>query len=223
MPGLIFWDVDTQYDFMRADGKLYVPGAEEIIPNLERLSECAHRIGIRVVASADDHTAGDLELSETPDYVETFPHHCMRSTAGQEKIPQTALHDPLVFPPTETSAGLLASRVRGHRGDILFTKNRFDVFSNPNVEPVLAVLDPDEIAVYGVALDVCNRFAIEGLLDRRPQTRLYVVTDATKPIVADTAEPLLEAWSRRGAQLVTTADVLQFAAGRSGLEVPHRV
>jgi nicotinamidase-related amidase len=31
MAGLIFWDVDTQNDFMHADGKLYVPKAEEII------------------------------------------------------------------------------------------------------------------------------------------------------------------------------------------------
>jgi nicotinamidase-related amidase len=34
MARVIFWDVDTQYDFMRADGKLYVPDAEHIIPNL---------------------------------------------------------------------------------------------------------------------------------------------------------------------------------------------
>lgn len=32
MAGLIFWDVDTPYDFMRADGKLHLPGAEKLIP-----------------------------------------------------------------------------------------------------------------------------------------------------------------------------------------------
>ena len=26
-----FWDVDTQFDFMKPEGALYVPGAEEII------------------------------------------------------------------------------------------------------------------------------------------------------------------------------------------------
>ena len=35
MAGPIFWDVDTQYDFMRADGKPYVPESESIVPNLE--------------------------------------------------------------------------------------------------------------------------------------------------------------------------------------------
>ena len=31
---LLFWDVDTQFDFMHPAGKLYVPGAETIISNL---------------------------------------------------------------------------------------------------------------------------------------------------------------------------------------------
>lgn len=31
---LLFWDVDTQFDFMHPAGKLYVPGAETIIENL---------------------------------------------------------------------------------------------------------------------------------------------------------------------------------------------
>ncbi len=31
MAGLIFLDVDTQHDFMHADGKLYVPESESII------------------------------------------------------------------------------------------------------------------------------------------------------------------------------------------------
>ena len=48
---VIFWDVDTQYDFMRADGKLYVPGSEEIIPALRDLTRHAHDRGIPIVAS----------------------------------------------------------------------------------------------------------------------------------------------------------------------------
>jgi hypothetical protein len=31
---LLFWDVDTQFDFMHPAGKLNVPGAETIISNL---------------------------------------------------------------------------------------------------------------------------------------------------------------------------------------------
>ena len=60
----IFWDVDTQRDFMDADGKLYVPDAEAIKGNLDRLTRYAHVRGIRIVATADDHVPGHRELSD---------------------------------------------------------------------------------------------------------------------------------------------------------------
>ncbi len=208
MSGLIFWDVDTQYDFMHADGKLYVPEAEHIIPNLRRLTAHAHAQGIRVIASADDHVPGHPEISDTPDFAETFPPHCLRGTPGQRKIPETALRDPLVIEPDPQDPATLRRRVRAHEGDLLFHKHRFDVFTNPNVEPVVAALDPEVIVVYGVALDVCNRYAIEGLLARRPETRLFLVTDATKPIVAEQRDRLLADWTRRGVTIITTADAL---------------
>jgi nicotinamidase/pyrazinamidase len=211
MAGLIFWDVDTQYDFMRADGKLYVPGAEEIIPRLAALTEAAHRCGIRIVASADDHVPGHRELSDRPDYRETFPPHCMRGTPGQRKIPETALKDPLVIEPDPADPEALKARVRQHDGDILFHKHWFDVFTNPNVEPVLDELDPERIVLYGVALDVCNRYAIEGLLERRPQSRLYAVRDAMKPIDASRAEDLVKSWQARGVRLVSTEEAVVLA------------
>lgn len=208
MPGLIFWDVDTQYDFMHADGRLYVPEAETIIPNLQKLNAHAHKHGIRVIASADDHVPQHPEISDAPDFQETYPPHCMRGTRGQRKIPETALVDPLVIEPTPMDPGELSERVQTHDGDILFHKHRFDVFTNPNVEGVVEVLGPDEIVLYGVALDVCNRYAIEGLLARRPHTRLYLVTDATKPIVAEQRDRLIERWRARGVTMVTTEDAL---------------
>src|SRR2546425_12271534 len=120
MARVIFWDVDTQYDFMHADGKLYVPEAERIIANLKRLTDYAHGHGIRVVASADDHVVGHAELSDQPDWRTTFPPHCMRGTAGQKKIPETALKDALVIEPVKGDAKALADRLRAHTGDVLF-------------------------------------------------------------------------------------------------------
>ena len=40
---VIFWDVDTQVDFMLPGGKLYVPGAEKLLPNLKLLTDAARR------------------------------------------------------------------------------------------------------------------------------------------------------------------------------------
>jgi len=207
-PPVIFWDVDTQADFMHPDGKLYVPDAASLVPNLKALTDCAYAAGIRIVASADDHVRGHRELSATPDFRETFPEHCMRDTPGQARIPETRLREPLVIEPDAEDPARLADRVRAHPGDILFHKHWFDVFTNANVLPVLSVLDPQHIVLYGVAQDVCDRYAIEGLLVHRPTAKLHVVRDAMKPIDRDAGERLLHRWSDLGVQVVETYDIV---------------
>ena len=205
---LIFWDVDTQHDFMKADGRLYVPDSEAIIPVLARLTGHAHRRGIRIIASADDHVPGHRELNDQPDWRETFPPHCMRGTPGQAKIPETGLRHPLVIEPEPEDPAVLAARVRTHDGDILFHKHWFDVFTNPNVLPVLDSLAPAAVVLYGVALDVCDRYAIEGLLRHRPGFRLSLVTDAARAIHPEAVPALLADWARRGVRLTTSDEVL---------------
>jgi len=205
---LAFWDVDTQVDFMRADGKLYVPDSESIIPVLGTLTDHAHAHRIRIIASSDDHVPGHRELSTAPDWKETFPDHCMRGTPGQEKIAETALRHPLRIEPEPQDPAVIGARARGHDGDILFLKHWFDVFTNPNVLPVLNALAPARIVLYGVALDVCDRYAVEGLLKHRPDIRLALVTDAVRAIHADQSAALLRDWEQRGVQLVTSTQVL---------------
>jgi nicotinamidase-related amidase len=133
----------------------------------------------------------------------------MHGTPGQKKIPETGLRDPLVIEPERVDAKALAERVRGHTGDILFHKHRFDVFTNPNVMTALDVLAPADIVLYGVATDVCDKAAVEGLLERRPRTRLFVVTDAVKGIDKDVSEQLLKDWGDEGVRLVKTKEVVE--------------
>ena len=42
-PDFILWEVDTQADFMLPGGKLYVPGAEKLLPNIRRLTDAARQ------------------------------------------------------------------------------------------------------------------------------------------------------------------------------------
>ena len=200
----VFWDVDTQADFMRPDGKLYVPGAEAIAPNLARLTDYAHAEGIRIIASADDHLEDHEEISATPDYTHTFPPHCLRGSAGQRRIPETALRNPLVIEPDAAPPNLAE-----HQGDILFHKHYFDVFTNPNVSPVIEALGVRDITLYGVALDVCNRYAVEGLRQRHPEITVRVVADAVQALDTAKGEALLDAWGRQGVIVTSTTDVIQ--------------
>ncbi len=211
MPGTVFWDVDTQRDFMLAGGALYIQGSEAILDNLERLTSFARTRGIRIVASVDSHTLEDEEISTTPDFVETFPPHCLEGTPGAEKVDQTASVDPLWIDPAPIAPESLRKAVLEHRGEIVFRKQRFDVFTNANVDTVLDVLDPDEIVVYGVALDVCDYYAIEGLLGRG--RRLTLVVDAVRAIDASKGARLIDDWRVRGVHMVSTAELVQAACG----------
>jgi hypothetical protein len=60
----------------------------------------------------------------------------------------------------------------------------------------------------GVALDVCDKYAIEGLLTNRPDIPVTLVTDATRPIHAEQAPALLADWGRRGVTLAASDEIL---------------
>ena len=189
-------------------GKLYVPGAETIADNLRLLTDFAHANGIRIVARSDNHDPDDAELSDTPDFKDTFPPHCLRGTPGQARIPQTALDNPLLIEPEE-KASALPDLLQNHAGDILFHKHWFDVFTNRNVSPVVDALSITDVVLYGVALDVCVACAVEGLLQRHPGLALNVVEDAVRGIDEDGRDALLGGWQARGVTITNTDTVLR--------------
>ncbi len=59
---VVFWDVDTQVDFMLPGGKLYVPGAEKLIPNMKRLVDAAREGRVFLAGDADSHSLQDEEF-----------------------------------------------------------------------------------------------------------------------------------------------------------------
>jgi nicotinamidase/pyrazinamidase len=204
---ILFWDVDTQIDFMHPTGALHVPGAEEILPLLARLTEAARRHGVPVLATADDHEPGDAEISDHPDFSTTYPPHCMHGTPGQRKVAETRRPEALVIGHEPLPAAEVRRRVAAAPDAVLLLKKRFDAFSNPNTEEVVEAIAPRRIAIYGVALDVCNRAAVEGLW-RRGHRNLTVLTDATRALDPQAGERLLADWRRRGVELATVDEVL---------------
>jgi nicotinamidase/pyrazinamidase len=205
MAGRILWDVDTQVDFMLPEGKLYVPGAEETAPAMARLVAAAREAGILHVASADDHDLTDPEISDEPDYRNTFPPHCLRGTRGAEKVPETEQADPLPLSLVPFPPGLVPGLISGHR-ELLLLKKNFDVFTNPNTEALVEALDPDEIVVFGVATDVCDDAAIRGFLRRGRKVRF--VEDAARGLDDERVASCTAAWREQGVEFVTTEQVL---------------
>ena len=201
----VLWDVDTQVDFVLPHGKLYVPGAEEVAPAMARLVEAARAAGLPHVASADDHELTDREISEHPDFLETYPPHCLRGTRGARKVPETEQEDPVPLGLTSVPEHYL----RGHR-EFLLLKKHFDAFTNPNAAAVLRLLDPDEVVVFGVATDVCDDAAILGLLERG--RRVLFVEDAARGLDEARVSSCTAAWRERGVAFTTTDEIVRSLA-----------
>jgi nicotinamidase/pyrazinamidase len=200
----VLWDVDTQVDFIDPSGKLYFAGAEEVAPAMARLVEAAREAGVVHVASADDHELTDPEISEEPDWESTYPPHCLRGTRGAEKIPETKQDDPLPLSHTPFPPGLIVELIEDRR-EILLLKKSVNVFTNPNTDPLLDALDPDEIVVFGVATDICDDIAIRGFLQRGHRVRF--VEDAARGLDEQRVAASTTFWREHGVEFTTVEAV----------------
>jgi nicotinamidase/pyrazinamidase len=201
----LFWDVDTQHDFMDPDGALSVPDAPDLAPNLERLTRFAVEHGVPIVASADTHTSDDSEFRE-------FPPHCVRGTHGHAKVAATSVPGAQVADP-----GVLDDQLRrltsGETHQLVVEKPLIDVFAEPLVEEVLTRLQPARVFVYGVATEYCVRAAVLGLAQRGHAAT--VVTDAIKPLGQEEGLAALAEMEEAGAEMATTEAVLEMLSGET--------
>src|ERR1700685_2510519 len=87
----VFFDIDTQVDFLYPAGALYVPGAEKIVEQIATLNRFAAAQGIPVISTMDAHAEDDPEFK-------AWPPHCVVGTAGQQKPAATLLERRIVVP-----------------------------------------------------------------------------------------------------------------------------
>jgi nicotinamidase/pyrazinamidase len=80
-----------------------------------------------------------------------------------------------------------------------------DVFTNPNLTALLAVLDADRYVVYGVVTELCVRWAALGLLKRAK--RVEVVTDAVRSLDDRARDEMLNEFRAAGGLLTTVEQV----------------
>ncbi len=194
---VVFWEVDAQADFMLPGGKLYVPGAEKLLPNIRRLTDAARQGRVFLVSHGCYHTKDDPEFA-------IFPPHCLAETPGSRLVPE-ALTDRVVTVPNQPAASLPDDLSRFQQ--ILLEKQTLNIFESQHADELVERLGPDaEFVVFGVVTEFCVRFAAKGLLERGH--RVSVVQDAIETLNSEDGKRTVAELEALGARFITTDQAL---------------
>ncbi len=153
--------VDMQRDFVAADGRLPVEGAQAIVaPMAAWLAQLRPAEVAGVLFTFDTHVP---EIYARSAEAEQFPPHCEQGTPGWELVVDPASVDPAI--PT-----------------YVLEKAVFDMWQEPGIAVTaigtgtvtdreaffagLRAAGIEEVTVVGVAADYCVRWAVEGLIAR---------------------------------------------------------
>jgi len=198
----IFWEVDLQRDFVMPGGRLYVPGAEKLLPNIRKLTDAARQGKVLLVSSGDFHLPNDPEFK-------SFPPHCMRGDSGSELVPE-AITDK-VARVENTAAAQLPEDLSKYQ-QILLEKQTLDVFQTRHADALVNRLGTrPEFVVFGVVTEFCVSCAVKGLLERG--RRVAVVTDAIETLKRENGDSSIKEWQQMGTRLTTTDQALSGLVG----------
>ncbi len=155
--------VDTQWDFMAAEGALSVGGAAALVAPMQAW----------LTALKPEETAGILFTFDTH-FVETyaaspeaamFPIHCVRGTQGWRNMLDVALVDAAI-PAWRIEKGVFD--MWAEPGLAIEDARESDRPTTPREEffAGVAASGVTDVTVVGVAADYCVRWAVEGLIAR---------------------------------------------------------
>jgi nicotinamidase/pyrazinamidase len=197
-PNVILWGVDLQADFMLPGGKLYVPGAEKLLPNIRKLTDAARRGHVFYISHGCFHRPDDPEF-------QTFPPHCVKGTPGSEYV-EHATTNKLVRVPNNPAVKL-PQNLFDHQ-QILLEKQTLDIFQTHHAHSLVDRLPGNaEFLVFGVVTEYCVRFAAKGLLERGRS--VSVIEDAIETLNPDESKKTIAELKSLGAKFITTSQALE--------------
>ena len=179
--------VDVQNDFCEG-GSLAVAGGADLARAIsEFVAAHGHEYSL-VVATRDAHVDPGAHFSETPDFVDSWPRHCVVGTPGQRLHPQLRLNrlDAVV------DKGFYAAAYSGFEG--------VDAWGRPLAD-VLAAQDVTQVDVVGIATDYCVRAT--ALDAAREGLRTRVLLALTAAVAPQRVPTVLAEWTAAGVEVVS--------------------
>ncbi len=180
--------VDVQNDFCEG-GSLAVAGGAGVAAGISRLLAAEPDRWDHVVATKDYHIDPGPHFGNPPDYVDSWPRHCVVGTAGSEFHPDLATDRvEAIFHKGEHAAAYSGFEGHAEDGECLA-----DWLRRHGV---------DRVDVVGIATDHCVRAT--ALDAARAGLRTTVLLDLTAAVARDTLDVALRAMD--GAGVTTVGD-----------------
>ena len=183
--------IDVQNDFTEG-GALGVAGGDAVATGITELLAAHPNRYTHVFASRDWHNASDdngghFATDAAPDFVTTWPVHCVAGTPGAEYNPRL-----------DTSAvDIHVRKGQGVPAYSIFEGTTDDGHTVADKLDELGVLDID---VVGIATDYCVRASALHAVERGRRVR--VLTDLVAGVAAESSEAALAELAHAGAELV---------------------
>ena len=175
--------VDVQNDFCEG-GSLAVQGGAAVAEAIDDLLAEAHGYDL-VVATRDHHIDPGAHFSDTPDFVDSWPPHCVVGTPGAEFHPNLGFREFAgIFDKGEYSAAY-----SGFEGADL---DNDDI----SLEDFLKEHDVTEVDVCGIATDHCVKATANDAFEAGFDTT--VLLSLTAAVAPDGVDDLVEQWSNSG-------------------------
>lgn len=185
--------VDVQNDFTEG-GALAVAGGDAVATAVTTLL-AAHAADYQVIiASRDWHDAdGDNggHFAETPDFVDSWPVHCVADTDG-------AAYDPLLVTTSVTH------HVRKGQGRPAYSMFEGETEAGETVGAILTAAGVLSADVVGIATDHCVRASALDAIAHG--VRVRILTDLVAGVAQEPSEAALAELVHAGAELVESVD-----------------
>ncbi|HEY8114363.1 MAG TPA: isochorismatase family protein [Actinomycetes bacterium] len=177
--------VDVQNDFCEG-GSLEVAGGAGVAGAITKHMRAAAADYDHVIATKDYHIAPGGHFSEEPDYVTTWPRHCVVGTPGVE------FHDRLATEPIEAvfTKGAYAAAYSGFEGT---------TEGEVGLADWLRRQDVDRVDVVGIATDHCVRATAIDAVKAGFATR--VLLDLTAGVARETVDHAIDQMREEGVEL----------------------
>jgi nicotinamidase/pyrazinamidase len=175
--------VDVQVDFCEG-GSLAVTGGHRVAEDVRALLASEHGYD-HVVATRDHHVDPGPHFSDTPDFVDSWPRHCVAGTPGAElEAPLTDDLFKAIFDKGEYEAAY-----SGFEG----------LVSGTGLAAWLRAHDVTEVDVCGIATDHCVRATVLDAV--REGFRVRVLEGLTAAVTPDNLDRVRDEWTSAGVEV----------------------